>query len=57
MVEEVLQAGRDAVIVFAADDRERIDLAVEPSQRFEDRERYPVDIPCTCGRASITDPP
>src|SRR6266849_10441813 len=47
MVEEVLQAGRDAVVVFAADDRERIDLAVEPSQRFEDRERYPVDIPCT----------
>jgi hypothetical protein len=36
MVEEVLQAGRDAVIVSAADDRERIDLAVEPSQRFED---------------------
>src|SRR6266852_1607034 len=36
MVEEVLQAGRDAVVVLAADDRERIDLAVEPSQRFED---------------------
>src|SRR5207244_12503226 len=36
MVEEVLQAGRDAVVVLAGDDRERVDLAVEPSQRFED---------------------